>query len=127
MLFALTILGYLILCAIICAVVPRVSPEGFAKQREIYRANHQTMGCRITHMFGIPMIALSLPVLLFAWQWGLALFVVGWILQFLGHFAFEGNKPVLGSKAGSRFTIVYAVIFVAEEWRNLLTGRSLRE
>ncbi len=126
MLFALTITGFLIFCAIVCAVVPRISPEGFSNQREIYRQNHQTLGCRITHMFGIPMIALSIPVLPFAWQWALGLFVVGWILQFLGHFVFEGNKPVLGSKSGSRFTIVYAVIFVAEEWRNLLTGRSLR-
>ncbi len=125
--FALTVLGYVILCAVICAVVPRVAPKGFAEQREIYQHNHKTLGCRIAHMFGIPMIALSIPVLIFAWQWALGLFVVGWILQFLGHFVFEGNRPVLGSKGGSRFTIVYAVIFVAEEWRNLLTGRSTKE
>lgn len=127
MLFALTLLGFLVLVAAICVIVPRVSPEAFEAQRDIYRESHQTLGCRITHMVGIPMIALSIPMLVVGWQWTLGLFVVGWILQFLGHFAFEGNKPVLASGGRSRFTIVYAVIFVVEEWRNFLTGRSLND
>jgi len=28
----------------------------------------------------------------FNWRWALAMFVVGWILQFVGH-AIEGNQP----------------------------------
>lgn len=125
MMFALTLIGFLVLVAAICFIVPRVSPAAFAEQRDIYQKNHQTLGCRITHMIGIPMIALSIPALAAGWQWTVALFVAGWIFQLLGHFAFEGNKPVLTSSGRSRFTIVYAVIFVVEEWRNLLTGKPL--
>jgi uncharacterized membrane protein YGL010W len=38
------------------------------------------------------MIVVSLVVVFFDWRWGVGLFVLGWILQFIGH-AFEGNKP----------------------------------
>ena len=38
------------------------------------------------------MIVLSLPLFFFAWRGALGLFVVGWILQFVGH-AIEGNQP----------------------------------
>jgi len=38
------------------------------------------------------MIVVSLPLFLFDWRWALALFVIGWILQFVGH-AIEGNQP----------------------------------
>jgi len=125
MLFALTLVGFVVVCAAVCLIVPRVSPTAFEQQRERYRTNHQSLGCRVTHMFGIPMLALSIPMLIVSWQWTLGLFVAGSILQLLGHFVFEGNKPVLASEGRSRFTIVYAVIFVAEEWRDLLTRGTL--
>jgi uncharacterized membrane protein YGL010W len=38
------------------------------------------------------MIVLSLPLFFFNWRWALALFIVGWIFQFVGHII-EGNKP----------------------------------
>jgi uncharacterized membrane protein YGL010W len=41
---------------------------------------------------GIPLIVVSLPVFLFAWRWALGIFVLGWVLQFVGH-AIEGNQP----------------------------------
>jgi uncharacterized membrane protein YGL010W len=63
---------------------------------EKYRAEHTHPMNRLTHSIGIPMIVLSLIVVLFNWQIGLAMFVVGWILQFIGH-AFEGNKPAFFS------------------------------
>jgi uncharacterized membrane protein YGL010W len=59
---------------------------------ESYKAKHQHPLNRLTHSIGIPMIVLSLPVLLFNWQWALGLFVLGWIFQFIGH-AIEGNQP----------------------------------
>jgi uncharacterized membrane protein YGL010W len=46
---------------------------------------------RACHTIGIPMIALSVLVAgaaLFVgglWRWALALFVVGWVFQFIGH------------------------------------------
>ena len=63
-----------------------------------YAASHQHPVNRATHSVGIPMIAVSLlllPVELVAggaWRWSAALFVIGWILQFIGH-AFEGKPP----------------------------------
>lgn len=47
---------------------------------------------RMLHNFGIPMIVVSIPLVFFYWRWAVVLFVVGWILQFVGHFI-EGNQP----------------------------------
>jgi uncharacterized membrane protein YGL010W len=57
-----------------------------------YKAKHQHPLNRLTHSVGIPMIVVSLPLFIFSWRWALLLFVVGWILQFVGH-AIEGNQP----------------------------------
>ena len=63
-----------------------------------YAQSHQHPVNRLLHTFGIPMIAVSIPLFLVAWfvpgLWVLpaALFVVGWIFQFVGH-GFEGQPP----------------------------------
>jgi uncharacterized membrane protein YGL010W len=63
-----------------------------------YAASHQHPVNRTLHAIGIPMIALSLLVAPFgfflpmAWMVAVAGFVIGWILQFIGHF-FEGKPP----------------------------------
>jgi uncharacterized membrane protein YGL010W len=63
-----------------------------------YSQSHQHPLNRLTHTFGIPLIILSLPVTLLGILWhrllwvGLTLFVVGWLLQFVGH-AFERKPP----------------------------------
>ena len=63
-----------------------------------YSESHQHPLNRLTHTFGIPLIVLSLPLMLMGIFWhrllwlGLTLFVVGWILQFVGH-AFEHKPP----------------------------------
>jgi uncharacterized membrane protein YGL010W len=57
-----------------------------------YKAKHRHPLNRLTHSIGIPMIVLSLPMFFFTWRWALLLFIVGWILQFVGH-AIEGNQP----------------------------------
>jgi uncharacterized membrane protein YGL010W len=59
---------------------------------ETYKAKHQHPLNRLSHSVGIPLIVLSLPLFLFNWRWALALFIGGWILQFVGH-AIEGNQP----------------------------------
>lgn len=64
-------------------------PESFM---ENYKAKHQHPMNRLTHSIGIPMIVVSLPLFFFNWRWALTLFIVGWVLQFVGH-AFEGNQP----------------------------------
>ncbi len=57
-----------------------------------YKAKHTHPLNRLTHSVGIPLIVVSLPLFLFKWRLALALFVAGWILQFVGHFI-EGNQP----------------------------------
>lgn len=57
-----------------------------------YKAKHQHPLNKLCHSIGIPMIVVSLPLFLFDWRWALGLFIVGWILQFVGH-AIEGNQP----------------------------------
>jgi len=63
-----------------------------------YSLSHQHPVNRVCHTLGIPLIAVSLP--LFAatiafpriWPVPVALFVLGWIFQFVGH-AVEGKPP----------------------------------
>ncbi|MBX2858271.1 MAG: DUF962 domain-containing protein [Cellvibrionaceae bacterium] len=63
-----------------------------------YGESHTHPANRICHSIGIPMIAVSLPVLLASllyaplWQLGVLLFAVGWILQFIGHY-YEKKPP----------------------------------
>jgi uncharacterized membrane protein YGL010W len=63
-----------------------------------YSKSHENKINQITHKIGIPMIAVSILLLPFAlffsglWKISVALFVVGWIFQFIGHY-FEGKPP----------------------------------
>jgi uncharacterized membrane protein YGL010W len=63
-----------------------------------YETSHQNPVNRVFHRFGIPMIAVSIPLFLIAplirgfWKIPLSLFTLGWIFQFLGHAA-EGKPP----------------------------------
>ena len=69
---------------------------------EQYAGSHRNPVNRFCHTIGIPLIALSLPLLVGAlvapglwpglWKISLAMFVVGWVFQFVGH-AFEGKAP----------------------------------
>jgi uncharacterized membrane protein YGL010W len=72
----------------------QTSEEWVAK----YERSHQHPVNRICHTYGIPTILIS--VAMFAagfirhrlWWVAFALFVLGWLLQFIGH-AFEGKPP----------------------------------
>src|ERR1044072_9015962 len=57
-----------------------------------YKAKHQHPLNRLFHSIGIPLIVISLPLFIVSWRWALALFIAGWIFQFVGH-AIEGNQP----------------------------------
>src|SRR5579864_6718608 len=63
-----------------------------------YSTSHQHPVNRTCHTIGIPLIVLSLILFLATafvhrlWPIAVALFVVGWIFQFVGH-AFEGKPP----------------------------------
>jgi uncharacterized membrane protein YGL010W len=63
-----------------------------------YSRSHQHPVNRFCHTVGIPLIVVSIG--LFAvgvavrdlWPWALALFIAGWVFQFVGHFV-EGKPP----------------------------------
>jgi uncharacterized membrane protein YGL010W len=63
-----------------------------------YSQSHQHPLNRVLHTWGIPMIAVSVILGIASffvsglWMVALALFVVGWVLQFVGH-AVEGQPP----------------------------------
>jgi uncharacterized membrane protein YGL010W len=63
-----------------------------------YSRSHQHPANRFCHTIGIPLIAVSLPLFTLAllwrplWKPAAALFVVGWIFQFVGH-AYERKAP----------------------------------
>ena len=63
-----------------------------------YSEAHRHPVNRLCHSLGIPMIAVSLALALGGfyyhplWIYALVLFVVGWVLQFVGHW-FEGKPP----------------------------------
>jgi uncharacterized membrane protein YGL010W len=63
-----------------------------------YASSHQHPVNRLCHSFGIPLIVTSIALFVAsvfyrpALLWAVGLFVVGWILQFIGH-GFEGKPP----------------------------------
>ena len=80
---------------------------------EQYAASHQNPINRFCHTLGIPMIVLSIVLLVASifvtglWPYGLGLFVLGWIFQFVGH-AFEGKPP--------EFLSDWRFLFVGLRW-----------
>jgi uncharacterized membrane protein YGL010W len=63
-----------------------------------YATSHQHPVNRACHTLGIPTILISLAVFIAGffyhhlWLYALALFIIGWIFQFIGHM-FEGKPP----------------------------------
>jgi uncharacterized membrane protein YGL010W len=63
-----------------------------------YGQSHQHPVNRLCHTLGIPLIVVSLPLFLVVlpvpgfWPVPVALFLVGWVFQFVGH-AFERKPP----------------------------------
>jgi len=63
-----------------------------------YATSHQHPVNRACHTLGIPLILLSVGIFLASifvhrlWPYALALFLLGWIFQFIGH-AFERKQP----------------------------------
>jgi uncharacterized membrane protein YGL010W len=86
-----------------------------------YDHEHAHPWNRALHSIGIPLIFIALALLLLAnWRLGLALFVVGWVLLFLGH-RIEGNNPAFFQ--GPIYFLV-GPLWVAREIRELFAGRS---
>jgi uncharacterized membrane protein YGL010W len=78
-----------------------------------YAQGHQHPVNRVCHTIGIPMILLAIALATIAflvdelWWLALALFIGGWVLQFIGH-AFEGKPP--------EFFSDWRFLFVGVKW-----------
>jgi uncharacterized membrane protein YGL010W len=78
-----------------------------------YSRSHQHPVNRLCHTYGIPTILVSVAVFLASfffhrlWLYALGLFLIGWILQFIGH-AFEGKPP--------EFLSDWRFLFVGVRW-----------
>jgi uncharacterized membrane protein YGL010W len=90
--------------------------ERLEQMLEEYRRDHTHPVNKATHMVGIPMIVVSLPLMFFAPPVGIALFVLGWILQFIGH-AFEGKAPSFFRNPG--FLLMGPTWYVTNLFRKL--------
>jgi hypothetical protein len=88
-----------------------------------YEHEHTSPWNRLLHAIGIPVIFAGLILLLLLqWQWGLALFLGGWVLLFIGH-KIEGNNPAFFQ--GPIYFLV-GPLWVAKEIKDVLLGRSAR-
>jgi hypothetical protein len=90
-----------------------------------YRAKHLTPGCRLTHLIGIPTLLLTPITLLLNPRLGVKMLIAGLCLQVGGHWIFERNRPVL-FETKQPLTLVSAMIFTAEQWRDVFNGKWLR-
>ncbi len=78
-----------------------------------YSKSHEHPINKLTHKLGIPMISAAILLIPFAFFFGgfwlipFSLFVIGWVLQFIGHY-FEGKPP--------EFFKDYRFLFVGLRW-----------
>jgi len=103
-----------------------LTAANYEKRLAYYQSQHRSVGCKVTHMIGIPIIALSVPMLFFRPKLSLQLHLIGWILQFIGHYVYEHNKPVL-LETKDPLILLAALQFCRDEWTLALHGRSLAE
>lgn len=67
------------------------------------------------HLIGIPMAVFGVGLLCFAeWQWGLICFVLGYVLQWVGHLV-EGND--VGEWAGIKRMLGLPYVGIAPQYR----------
>ena len=89
-----------------------------------YNHEHTRVWNKVLHGVGIPVIFAGIILLLLThWRAGLASFVGGWAMLFLGH-RIEGNKPAFFQ--GPIYFLV-GPLWVAREIKDSLVGRSRPE
>jgi len=91
-----------------------------AEERE-YAIAHQSLGCRLHHMVGIPMLIASLPIMLLSPLAGQIFFVGGLVHQIAGHLIYEGNFPAIINSGNPLKTMWVAIKFVYRDWKRLIT------
>jgi uncharacterized membrane protein YGL010W len=84
-----------------------------------YDHEHTNVWNKVLHGVGIPVIVVGVVLAIFThWKIGLAMFVAGWLLLFLGH-RIEGNKPAVFQ--GAIYFLV-GPIWVLKEIKDALLG-----
>jgi uncharacterized membrane protein YGL010W len=97
---------------------------GLAHYMAQYDHEHSSVGNKVLHGIGIPLIFAGMILLgLLRWRWGIASFLGGWVLLFLGH-RIEGNKPAFFQGA---VYLMVGPIWVAKEVWMFLAGKPHRE
>jgi len=88
-----------------------------------YDHEHTTLGNKVLHGLGIPLIFAGVILLILTyWRLGLGLFIAGWAMLFLGH-RIEGNHPAFFQ--GPVYFLL-GPLWVAKEIKDYLFGRSSR-
>jgi hypothetical protein len=87
----------------------------FLKRRwQGWRLRHQLPFNFAIHLIGIPMAVSSIPLLFVVdWYWGVGAFVLGYLLQYIGHLA-EGND--LGEWAAIKRLLGLPYVGIAPRW-----------
>lgn len=84
-----------------------------------YDHEHTNGWNKFLHGIGIPVILAGVVLLFVDWRWGVALFVGGWVLLFLGH-RIEGNRPAFFQ--GVIYFLV-GPVWVGKEFFELFGGK----
>ncbi len=94
---------------------PRRPVLRFLKRRlQGWRLRHQLPFNFAIHLIGIPLAVAGVAMLFFLpWYWGVAAFVVGYGLQYVGHLA-EGND--LGEWAAIKRLLGLPYVGIAPRW-----------
>ena len=101
--------GWFITPALIVAVLASLFYLGLDRPLGIL----MTLLLALTVILGVKVAALSTTLWL---TWGIGLFVVGWLFQFIGHY-FEGRKPafvddIMGLAIGPLFVVAEVVFMI---------------
>src|SRR5271154_3277694 len=84
-----------------------------------WRDRHQLPFNFWIHMIGIPMALGGIPLMFFEPWWGLAAFILGYVLQYIGHRA-EGND--LGEWAGIKRLLGWPYVAISPRWQRCDTS-----
>ena len=79
-----------------------------------------TLGCRVSHMVGIPLLLVSLVLIWFNLILATCTFSLGCLIQVYGHVYYEHNKHVINDYP---IALVCGIIFCVEEWIKVFRGR----
>lgn len=93
--------------------------KSFKEFYPFYLSQHQNIACRRLHFIGSSIILLIIGYMLLTnqWHWLWALPIIGYGFAWIGHFAFEKNKPA---------TFTYPVYSLLGDWvmfKDILIGR----